>query len=89
MALTTWRKEIKHKMESNGETWNDVVGTAPHDMSWPNATFDSGFGGSEGIPFTVWTHNFVYFPGVYDGAEWADSVPRDPNGVATRHVGGE
>jgi hypothetical protein len=51
--------------------------------------FDAGYGGSEGRPFTLWTTNRVYFPGVYDGAEWVASVPRNPNGEATRHVGGE
>lgn len=51
--------------------------------------FDAGFGGSEGVPFTLWTTSRVYFPCVYDGSEWVESVPRDPCNVATSHVGGE
>ena len=51
--------------------------------------FDSGYGGSRGKPFTLWTKTRVYFPVVYDGAEWVSSVPRDPCDAPTLHVGGE
>ena len=45
--------------------------------------------GSEGKPFTIWTANTVYFPVVYDGAEWVGSVSRNPDGKPTDHQGGE
>lgn len=51
--------------------------------------FDKGFGHRSCAPFTVWTKNYVYFPTTYDGSEWVSSVPRNPNGVACSHVGGE
>jgi hypothetical protein len=54
-----------------------------------DSEFDNGYGGSNGCAFTVWTKNYVYFPAVYDGAEWVDCVSRNPNGVATLHIGGE
>lgn len=50
--------------------------------------FYGGYGGSEGKPFTYWTETRVYFPVVYDGSEWVESVPRDPCDEATFHVGG-
>lgn len=50
--------------------------------------FHDGYGGEEGLPFTLWTKERVYFPVVYDGSEWVASVPRNPNGEATEHVGG-
>ena len=51
--------------------------------------FDSGYGGSEGAPFTAWTEHWVLFPVVYDGAESIGYVPRDPCQIATQHWGGE
>ena len=51
--------------------------------------FDSGFGGSEGEPFTAWSESYVYFPVVYDGAEWVGRVPRHPCDVPTKHQGGK
>jgi hypothetical protein len=29
------------------------------------------------------------FPATYEGSEWVGSVPRNPNGKATKHIGGE
>ena len=51
--------------------------------------FDAGFGVSEGKPFTAWSEKRVYFPVVYDGAEWVGSAPRDPCKEATKHVGND
>ncbi len=51
--------------------------------------FDDGFGGSQGKPFTAWSEAYVYFPVVYDGAEWVGAAPRKPCDLATDHVGGE
>lgn len=50
--------------------------------------FDSGYGGTQGAPFTAWSEHRVYFPTCYDGAEWVSSAPRSPNGEVTDHVGG-
>lgn len=49
-------------------------------------TFDDGFGGAEGAPFTMWTPNHVYFPTEYDGAEGVASTPRNPCSTVTRHT---
>ena len=80
---TTWRKLIKEKA---GE--DQIVHCTLSDGEL-DAEFDSGFGGHEGKPFTAWGQQRVYFPVVYDGAEWVSSVPRNPCNEPTEHVGGE
>lgn len=83
----TWRKAITAAMRLHGETWDDVVAEAPPVSGW-DRVFYNGYGGIEGEHFTLWTHNRVYFPICYDGAEWADSVPRNPCAERVAHVGG-
>ena len=85
---TTWRKSIALALDQQGETFNDVVGTTLTDKQW-DKEFSDDFGGSEGCSFTLWTKERVYFPVVYDGSEWVESVPRDPCKEATSHVGGQ
>lgn len=86
--MTTWRKSILDAMEANGESWGQVESCTLTDAEL-DVEFDSDYGGSNGKPFTLWTDNRVYFPVVYDGAEWVGSVPRNPDGTATEHQGGE
>lgn len=66
-------------------------------LNWPHEAFqiamttpfDCGFGGTNGPRFTVWTKTRVFFPVCYDGAEWVESVSRDPTFFeVTDHVGG-
>lgn len=85
---TTWRKMISDEMSRCGDAWSDVESCTLTDAQL-DVEFDSGFGISKGEPFTVWTTKRVYFPAVYDGSEWADSVSRHPDGKATTHVGGQ
>ncbi len=85
---TNWRKEIAEEMRLQGETWADVEVCAITEEQL-DAQFYHGYGSAAGAPFTVWTKNRVYFPAVYDGAEWAESVARNPDGKATDHVGGQ
>jgi hypothetical protein len=85
--LTTWREQIEIEMRRHGETWADVAGCTLDDAEL-DRRFDHGLGSVNGAPFTLWTTARVYFPGCYDGGEWAASVPRHPCGEATEHVGG-
>jgi len=86
--LVCWKELLTEAMEENNEAWNDIVSNTmseeemrrPFD-SWPSS-------GREGIPFTVWTHNSVYFPVTYDGREWVERVARNPDGKPTEHIGG-
>jgi hypothetical protein len=85
--MTTWRQLISYEMENRGETWGDIESTTFKDDE-VDKEFDDGYGSTNGIPFTIWTKNTVYFPWVYDGSESAGSVSRNPDGLATKHVGG-
>lgn len=85
--IITWRKAVTAAMRIHGETWADVIGEAPPEGGW-DVKFDDSYGGTEGKPFTVWTQDRVYFPCCYDGAEWADSVLRNPCLEVTEHIGG-
>jgi hypothetical protein len=84
----TWRKLIEERMVNVGDSFLNIESTTLTEDQL-DTVFDCGYGGSQGCPFTVWTKNYVYFPVVYDGAEWVACVPRNPNGKATKHVGGE
>ena len=84
--MENWKILIEDVMKNHGETWEDVEASTMTEEEMLTE-FYSGFGGPEGCPFTVWTKNRVYFPVVYDGAEWASSVSRNPNGKPTTHVG--
>jgi hypothetical protein len=88
MANTTWRALISVELAAQHEDWNDVIANTLKAEQLDEPFFD-GYGGHEGVAFTMWTKHRVYFPVVYDGAEWAASVPRDPCDEATPHVGGE
>jgi hypothetical protein len=85
--VSTWRKEIQEALEENGEGWGDIESITLNEYEL-DIVFDSGYGGTEGKPFTVWTKNRVYFPAVYDGAEWVAFVSRNPDDKPTEHVGG-
>lgn len=84
----SWYELLSKALKENEEAWEDVVFHTLSDADLHQA-FDTGFGGSRGKAFTLWTRNRVYFPAVYDGLEWVESVSRHPDGVPTHHVGGE
>lgn len=86
--MTTWRRALERCMHRHGEQLSDIVSNTMTAAEM-DTEFNDDYGGSEGCPFTVWTQYRVYFPAVYDGAEWVTSVPRSPNGERTEHVGGE
>lgn len=85
--MTNWRELIEDEMRGHGEEWTDVVSSTLSDEE-ARRDFDCGYGGTEGVAFTVWTENTVYFPITYDGAEWAGSASRHPDGAPTKHQGG-
>lgn len=85
--MTTWRELLIEKCKENNDDFNKLIISI--ECGGLDAEFDCGYGGSEGSPFTAWSDNFVYFPVVYDGAEWVGSVPRNPCDIKTSHLGGE
>ena len=82
-----WYDMLKAIMEEDGEDFEKRVCTL--DEEGLRKKFDAGFGGSEGAPFTAWGEKWVYFPIVYDGAEWVGHAPRNPCDIAMHHQGGE
>ena len=98
MAMTTWRLALARAMAGDGDEeyerhpWPPDSGpiiACTLDDAGLDATFDDGYGGHCGVAFTAWTPTRVYFPIVYDSAEWVGSAPRDPSSEAMRHQGGE
>jgi hypothetical protein len=85
--MTSWREEITEAMEIAGESWDEVVGCTLTEAELDSRFRDEHKAEAEGQPFTLWTEHRVYFPTVYDGSEQVDSVPRNPCGEATPHVG--
>lgn len=85
--MTTWRELIALHMSYLNENWSDIISCTLSDDEL-DVKFDSGYGRVEGVPFTLWTTRRVYFPVMYDGAEWVDSVPRNPCDKKTVHIGG-
>ncbi|MGH3098473.1 MAG: hypothetical protein ACRDMV_21010 [Streptosporangiales bacterium] len=82
---TTWKTELAQTMQETGDT-SPVIAYAPDE-----AAFDIQFenGGSNGPDVLAWTKTRVYFPVVYDGAEWLGSAPRNPQAYGQHHVGGK
>jgi hypothetical protein len=82
---SSWEELISEAMGKNDETWDDVIFERFDGNK--STQFYIGFGAKKGCSFLVWTKNYVYFPVEYDGAEWADSVPRNPCDQTKDHVG--
>ena len=82
-----WKSLITEAMTVHDDSWDNVVSCTLTEEEL-SESFDEGYGGAEGKPFTVWTKTRVYFPAVYDGLEWVESVSRNPDGNPTQHVGG-
>lgn len=87
MSETTWRSKLAEAMREAQDS-GPIVAYAPDEASF-DVAFDDGYGGAEGPHVLAWTENHVYFPVVYDGAEWIGSAPRSPTPAGQGHVGGE
>ncbi len=85
---TTWRTLLTEALAKNGETMESVTATTLTEDDL-DRVFNRDHGGVEGVPFTAWSANFVYFPVEYDGFESVASVPRNPdrNARPTKHIG--
>lgn len=85
--MATWCEMISQEMAGHCESFNDVISSTLTEEQL-NTDPDIGFH-SEGLEFTIWTKNRVYFPAKYDGVEWCASVSRNPDGKPTVQVGGD
>ena len=84
--MTTWRKLLEEEFQIQNDSWKNIVMMAPSDGKWLDYYFDNDSNVIEGVPFTVWTKNRVYFPLSFEGPEWVGSVSKIPNGIATAHL---
>jgi hypothetical protein len=85
--MTTWKELFDEIFEETGDTFeNTIITLTPEEMV---KKFNCGYGSAEGVPFTGWSEKYVYFPCVYDGAEWIGYVSRNPDGKPTNHIGGQ
>lgn len=75
-------------MLDNNVGEDDIVFVAPNEEVLDIEFYD-GFGSADGPRVTVWTADKVYFPVVYDGSEWLESVSRNPVSEPISHVGGQ
>lgn len=85
--MATWKEMLKEQFKETGDDFEKIETTLTEEEM--TRKFSSGFGGSEGAPFTAWGEKYVYFPVVYDGAEWVGYAPRNPCDEKTSHWGGE
>ena len=85
--LTSWKDMLSRALRDNNETWDDVESNTMT-RGEMRRKFEKGYGGTKGVPFTVWTSKSVYFPVCYDGTEWVGRVSRHPDGKPTEHQGG-
>lgn len=90
MNNPTWYDRIAHTMSHNGEAWSDVedhISDAVLHHTYPSLEY--GWGGDV-VAFTVWTHDYVYFPAEYDGIQWCACVRRNPGVLpqVTHPIGG-
>lgn len=83
MRSTNWNTLLK---EAAGK--DKIIAKAPDDETVWSAMFHDGYGSPEGAPILAWSKTRVYFPVMYDGAEWIDSAPRKPQTDGQGHVGG-
>ena len=86
--MTTWRKLIEYEMSQKKDSWKNVEAIAPKNEKWLDFLFNDDHGHIQGESFTVWTKSRIYFPATYDGAEWVESISRNPDDKTTVHIGG-
>lgn len=57
--------------------------------AWLDIQFEAGFGDGECPALNAWSPNWVYFVGLYDGAQDLVNIPRHPVGdIAAAMPGG-
>ena len=85
--LLNWKEMIEDEMKNHNDSFHNVIScTLSEDELLEK--FNTDYGSTNGKHFTLWTKTRVYFPVVYDGAEWVGSVSRNPDGNQTKHIGG-
>jgi hypothetical protein len=87
MSKVNWKEMLIEAFKETGDNFDNLKTTLSKEEL--ETEFDSSFGYAQGEPFTAWGDNYVYFPIVYDGAEWVGFAPRNVCDIKTGHWGGE
>lgn len=85
--MANWKEMLIEVFKETGDDFEKMKTTLTDEELVKE--FCDGYGGSEGTHFTSWGENYVYFPVVYDGAEWVGYAPRSVCDIKTSHWGGE
>jgi hypothetical protein len=85
--MESWWDMLQECFKEDGQDFSKMVCTLTDREL--KEKFDSGYGGHEGKAFTAWGKAWVYFPIVYDGAEWVGHAPRNPCDISMNHQEGE
>ena len=85
--MANWKEMLIEVFKETGDDFKKMKTTLTDEELVKE--FDNGYGGSNGIHFTSWGEKYVYFPVVYDGAEWVRYAPRNVCDVKTSQWGGE
>jgi len=98
------KNEILNKLEELGLTEEDIeeihLGSKGGDCSLVRAQkveslspldydVNTGYGYENAHSFYIYTENWILLKGTYDGAEWVEAIPRNPNEeVVPKSIGG-
>lgn len=85
----TWRELLEQAYRDNGDDPSVLVTTLTNGEL--HRHFDPNGVEPNGQQFTAWTERFVYFPVFIEFADYpkerVGSVPRNPDGQRTEHIG--
>jgi len=81
---TTWRKLIKAEMKRNGDSFKNLQGTTLTNRELNANEVDTTYGYGPGMPWRLWTTDYVYYSHEHDDgvAAWVESQPRNPGAGA-------
>lgn len=85
--MKSWEDLFIFAFKDTGDNFDNLKTTLSTEEL--KVKFNDGYGTSEGKDFTAWSDNYVYFPVVYDGAEWVGYVARNVCDTKTKHWGGQ
>lgn len=84
--MANWKQMLIQAFKETGDNFEKMQTTLTQEELI--IEFDGGFGCIKGVSFTSWGEKYVYFPVVYDGAEWVGYAPRNMCEIKTSHLGG-
>ena len=91
--MGNWKDELEESLAGEELIEINIAGTMYYPEMLGDALkrldkeFYAGHPRIEGEPFWAWTKTSVYFCIVYDGAEWIERVPRNPQLGSPKHFG--